>query len=101
MTEPLGSLTDEASRLFAAAESWWRDAHLDEQGASTDHVGADCRFCPLCQVIGHLRSSRPEVVEHLSAAAMSLLQAMRSVVDSHDHGAPRRGGSAVERIDVR
>ncbi|HVE63672.1 MAG TPA: DUF5304 family protein [Mycobacteriales bacterium] len=105
MTEPVGSMSEEATRLFAAAESWWRDAHQEPStGASAEPAGAaalECRFCPLCQALSLVRTTRPEVFEHLSSAAMSLLHAARAAVETHSHTGRGRPGPAVERIDIR
>lgn len=105
MTEQVGSVADEASRLFAAAEAWWHgvrsagDASPD--GAAEAHTGPECRICPLCQLLSLLRTSRPEVFEHLSSAALSIVQAARAAVDAHARTATSRPTSSVERIDIR
>ena len=104
MSEPVGALGDEASKLFAAAEQWWRDAH--DRGHPDDDAAAagrpECAVCPICQLLSALRESRPELFEHLSAAASSLMQAVRSTFESSvAGGAPREDGPAVERIDIR
>ena len=34
---------------------------------------SDCAYCPICSTIGVVRRSKPEVLDHLSAAARELL----------------------------
>ena len=71
MTEPVGSLGEEASRLFSAAEEWLRGV-----------VGA-------------------EVVDHLAAAGASLLSAARAALDATQRAdGARSATSPVEHIDV-
>lgn len=54
-----------------------------------------CRVCPLCQGAALLRGLRPEVVEHLAAAATSLAAALREVV-----APPQRPGHPPAEPDV-
>ena len=34
---------------------------------------SDCAYCPICSTIGVVRRSKPELLDHLSAAARELL----------------------------
>jgi len=85
-------------------------------GAAT-HPGI-CDICPICQGFEGLRQARPELAEHLAAAAAALLAAVREMLNSQPStgqaGRPPPAGSAegageppaarrgvpVERIDV-
>ncbi|MGN6243477.1 MAG: DUF5304 family protein [Motilibacteraceae bacterium] len=60
----------------------------------------DCRLCPLCQLVGILRGTRPEVYDHLAAAVTSLVAALREAVaaSERDWAYRRRGG--LQRIDI-
>jgi len=75
----------------------WTTAHL-----ATDEP--QCRLCPLCQAIGALRESRPDLVEHLTMAAASLIAAAQSLLEGVPIATPGRSGSGahagVEHIDV-
>src|SRR3954453_18903043 len=92
--DPVGTLGEEATKLFHALRAWAEDnggerssATTDAPGAETpsaaalhidEHLGigdADCRYCPLCRVISMARSTSPEVRQHLFSAATSLVQA--------------------------
>lgn len=113
--EPIGSVAVEAAKLFAALSGWAKDQGADyadsATGAATamsdafhnvnEHIatgGQDCKYCPVCQVIGVVRSTSPEVKAHLAIAASSLMHAAAGVlatqVPSDAKGAP------VEKIDL-
>ena len=98
VTEAVGSLADEAARLFGAAEEWWRE-HVP---GGPEHMGPECVVCPFCQVLSVVRTAQPELFEHLSEAAASLLAAVKIAVEAQERAWPRRrpGGVPVERIDV-
>lgn len=92
MTEAVGSLADEAAKLFGAAEEWWRE----HAPAGAAHAGPECRVCPVCQVLAMVRTAQPEVFEHLASAAESFMHAVRAAVEPHG----RRSDVPVERIVV-
>jgi hypothetical protein len=70
--------------------------------------------CPICQGFEGLRHARPELAEHLAAAAAALAAAVREMLNAHPShvqtpGAPAepgesrsaaRRGVPVERIEV-
>jgi hypothetical protein len=47
-------------------------------------AGPECRICPVCRAVAMLRQTRPEVLEHLVAAAGELAAAVRLVVTPPD-----------------
>lgn len=101
----VGSLGEEAAKLFEA---------LSEQlgaaaGSVNDHVatgGAGCRYCPVCQLIGVVRATSPEVRAHLLSAAGSLVQAASGLLATHvptqsdQAERDRSGRGPVEHIDL-
>ena len=99
-----GTAAEEAHRLFEAVQEW---AHRASGGAG-EHLGgrsiatgsAECQLCPLCQLIGALRGTRPEVVAHLSDAAGSILAAVRAAIDAHERDWSSRRAPDVTRIDI-
>ncbi|HWC35713.1 MAG TPA: hypothetical protein VG650_12920 [Mycobacteriales bacterium] len=95
MTTP-GPLAEEAARLVEAIGEWARGA-VGDGPLSAMGEGTDCQICPLCQFIALVRRTQPETYAHLVEAATSMVAALRTVVDRHDHGRPARG---VERIDL-
>lgn len=88
----VGSVAEEAAKLFGALSDW-ADQTSGDLGAGTAgraeglagflhdvdaHLatgGEDCRYCPVCRVISAVRATSPEVRDHLGTAASSLLQA--------------------------
>jgi hypothetical protein len=60
---------------------------------------AECRYCPVCQAISLLRSTSPEVKQHLATAASSLLQAAAGVLATQvpERRTPEPG---VQKIDL-
>jgi hypothetical protein len=77
----VSNLSEEAARLAAAI------------GERFGHDGPECRVCPVCQLLSRLD---PEVVEHLTEAALQLALAFRAAAAS----GPRRDAPTVERIDI-
>jgi hypothetical protein len=126
----VGSAAEEASRLFEAVQQWARRtsgatgeppsgpdgpggagglgglagwAGLAGLAGLSGHVAtgsAECQLCPVCQLIGVLKGTRPEVVAHLAEAAGSLLAAVRAAVDAHERDWAARRPAGVERIDI-
>lgn len=116
--DPVGSVGDEAAELLGAFQEWARESGSDYAGAAAataggafssvsslnEHIatgGADCRYCPLCQLISTVRATSPEVKQHLASAATSLLQAAAGALATNvpDQGSDRRT-SSVEKIDL-
>lgn len=93
-----GPLAEEAARLFEAVSEWARSAVGDVSMPSIGS-GPECQACPICQLLALLRRTQPETFGHLADASASMVAAMRTVVERHDHGGGRRG-PGVERIDL-
>jgi len=89
MSEPVGTLAEEAAKLLAAAQEW-ATSRLDGEHAS------NCQLCPICQAIGALRQVTPETIEHLVAAAATFTSALRATVVP----APSTESARVQHIDV-
>jgi len=96
-TSSPGPLADEAARLVEALGEWARGA---AGGMSMPAVGegAECQVCPLCQLLALVRRTQPETFGHLADASASMIAALRTVVERHEHSATRPTG--VERIDL-
>ena len=113
--EPIGSVGEEAAKLFTALSSWAKDqgagsadsaagavgAMSDMFSQVNEHIatgGADCKYCPLCQLISAVRSTSPEVKTHLAVAASSLMHAAAGVLSTQ---VPQDGKtSPVEKINL-
>jgi hypothetical protein len=108
--EPVGSVAEEAAKLFGAFAGWARE-HGD--GFSTlrdnlgDNLGNDlhehlatggpsCSWCPVCRTVTAVRQTSPEVRAHLAGAASSLMLAVSGMMATQP---PARDGG-VERIDL-
>jgi hypothetical protein len=92
-----GPLADEAAKLVEAIGEWARGA---AGGISLSAVGegAECQVCPFCQLMALVRRTNPETFGHLADASASMIAALRTVVEKHDHPGARNAG--VERIDL-
>ncbi len=111
--EPVGTLAEEAAKLFGAFADWADDrpdhpageqngpdsaaAHslhgmaeamrrVDEHVATGDQ---QCTYCPVCRVARAVRETSPEVRQHLVDAAGSLLGAATALLI--DPGGSRGG----------
>ncbi|MGZ4496894.1 MAG: hypothetical protein ACXVWZ_05380 [Nocardioides sp.] len=117
--DPVGSVSEEAMKLFGALSDWARDQGSDlGTGLSglADHAAAaardvnehlatgaaECTYCPVCRTVHAVRQASPEVRSHLASAATSLLQAaigaMATAVPPEARNDGR--GRSVERIDL-
>jgi hypothetical protein len=109
--EPVGSVGEEAVKLFKTLQDWAQESGGDAAatGAASafqtinEHIATgdeNCKFCPVCQVISAVREVSPEVKQHLSSAASSLLHAAAAAMstDTADRGRTRK--SSVEKIDL-
>lgn len=102
--EHVGSLSEEAAKLVASLQDWAHD-HRDAGGGQPDPTrpgptqltGAECRYCPLCNLARAARA--PGVREHLSKAALSLALALQGLAEEFGD-ASRGDGAGVEKIDV-
>lgn len=118
--DEVGSVADEAVKLFGALSEWAKDQGTDlGQGLSglashaaasardlDEHIAtgsAECTICPICRTVHAVRQTSPEVRAHLAVAAASLVQAAAGILatavpDEHAGGSAR--GDGVEHIDL-
>jgi hypothetical protein len=107
--EPVGSVGEEAVKLFKALQDWAQEGGGDAAAAGAasafrnlnEHIATgaeECKYCPLCQVISAVREVSPEVKQHLTTAASSLLQAAAAAMATDV--SRRREDSPVEKIDL-
>jgi hypothetical protein len=116
-TGDVGSLGEEAAKLLTAAAAWAREHAGDATGPaaaagsgagvrlgdwlSADHIATgapECKWCPLCQAIGMLRSTSPEVKDHLASAIVVARQLLDSLAEAVQE--PQQSSSDVEHIDL-
>jgi hypothetical protein len=117
--EQIGSVADEAAKLFGALSDWARDhgpelgnglSGLASQAAASaqevnEHIatGADeCTYCPICRTVHVVRLASPEVRTHLALAAANLMQAAAGILAAAGNDDSRGGtrGEGVEHIDL-
>ena len=96
----VGSLADEANKLFGALSGWAREnagaaggglSDFAAQAAGSahdlnDHLAtgsAECTVCPICRAVHAVRHLSPEVKAHLTSAAASLAQAATALMETH------------------
>jgi hypothetical protein len=107
--EPVGNVGEEAVKLLKALQDWAQESGEDAAAAGAasvfkdinEHIATgdqECRYCPVCQVISAVRDVSPEVKQHLSVAASSLLQAAAAAMATD--ASRRREESTVEKIDL-
>ena len=87
-----------------------RAARYSDLFASGHQHSSDCAYCPICATIAVVRNTRPEVLEHMAAAARELIMAVGLLLDeagevigSADTGskpAPDDVPGGVRRIDI-
>lgn len=118
--EDVGSVAEEAAKLFGALSGWARD-HGSDLGAGVadlaagaahaahdvnEHIAtgsAECTYCPVCRTIHVARSLSPDVKQHLASAAASLMQAAAGVLAAaaaDESRAASARGDDIEKIDL-
>lgn len=99
--QDIGSVAEEAAKLFGALSGWARE-HGSEEHLATG--APECTYCPVCRVVHAVRQCSPEVRQHLAVAAASLVQAasalMTAVGTPPDNGDPATRRDTVEHIDL-
>ena len=97
--EPLGSVGEEAAKLFTALQDWAREsASGEEHSHAQEQGGGACAWCPVCRGAALVRQTSPEVKAHLTVAASSLLQAAAGLLAAAQP--PTAPGPGVQRIDL-
>ncbi len=121
--EEVGSVGEEAAKLFGALSEWARE-HGQDAGAGVGqglaglagqaahaardidaHIATDdpeCRWCPVCRTIHLVRQCTPEVRDQLGIAAAHLMQAAAGLLVAASSPKPGERGSPeqVQHIDL-
>jgi hypothetical protein len=96
--EQVGSVADEAAKLFGALSDWARDAN--------EHIATgaeECTYCPICRTVHVVRLASPEVRTHLAMAAANLMQAAAGILSAVSSDETHSGGArsdGMEHIDL-
>jgi hypothetical protein len=75
--EPVGSITEEAFKLFRAMNSAGQANDAEE---SSTHV-CSTSWCPVCQVVGFVHDN-PEALAQVSQSAAALARSLRDLLDA-------------------
>lgn len=104
--EQVGSVAEEAAKLFGAFTGWAKEqgdtlsrageAVADDLHQHATSGGPECTWCPVCRAVAAVKQTSPEVRAHLTSAAASLMLAVSGMMATHP---PSREGG-VERIDL-
>lgn len=117
----VGSVSEEAARLLGALSGWAREhgpevagmgegleglagraaAAAQDLSQHVDTGATECSWCPVCRTVHLVRATSPEVRDHLSSAAASLMQAAAGMIAAASAGGPQtRPQPRVEHIDL-
>ncbi|WP_371401398.1 hypothetical protein OHA10_26040 [Kribbella sp. NBC_00662] len=93
--EPVGSVAEEAAKLFAVLQD---AAGTPRDEEKHEHkLGPDCVWCPVCQLIHKVRNTSPETIEQLSTAAAQVLGSLRSLLEAAADAARQAREDAASR----
>jgi len=116
--ENVGSVTEEAAKLLHALQDWANESGSEYAGAAAtaaegaaaavhrvdEHIAtgaAECSYCPVCRVISAVRGTSPEVRQHLTTAATSLMHAAAGLLATQTpEPSKERADAGVEKIDL-
>jgi hypothetical protein len=90
---------DPLAALLASVQAWATRTFPAPAGGT---AGADCEWCPLCQLASVLRGEHPELTDRVTEAGAALVTALRAVFDAaaqHNH-TPDGPAATVQRIDL-
>jgi hypothetical protein len=100
--EPVGSVGDEAAKLFGALADWAGDHAGGTFREINDHVATgdgECLYCPVCRTVHAVRNASPEVKAQLTSAASTFLQAAAGLLAAAS-GAEQQTRTRVQHIDL-
>ncbi|TDD14117.1 hypothetical protein E1218_33535 [Kribbella turkmenica] len=119
MKEPIGSVAEEAAKLFAVLQQA-ADTRTPPTGTPVDEPqddvrrdasddipehehgigrGPECQWCPVCQLINRVRNTSPETIEQLSTAAAHVLGSVRSLLEAAAEAARQAREDAASRSE--
>ena len=109
-TDPYGAAAEEAARLVDALGQWLaaraaaRPTGGVDLGYLNTHIAtgaAECKLCPLCQLISLARQGSPELAHKLDDAVEALLALARMALDGVERQrTDKPAGAGFETIDI-
>ena len=89
------------------SEEQQRAARYSDLFEESHGHGSDCAYCPICATINVVRKTKPEVLDHLAAAAKELiiaagifLEEAGEVIGTDPKNRPEKDVPRIRRIDV-
>jgi hypothetical protein len=97
--EPVGTVAEEAAKLFAVLQNAGSEAppEAEEHEEHEHKLGPDCVWCPVCQLIHRVRNTSPETIEQLSTTAAHVLGSLRSLLEAAADAARQAREDAASR----
>jgi hypothetical protein len=95
--DPVGSVAEEAAKLFAVLQNAAGEAPPAADEQHEHKLGPDCVWCPVCQLIHRVRNTSPETIEQLSTAAAHVLGSLRSLLEAAADAARQTREDAASR----
>ena len=74
-------MESEARRAARKSDLFGHERFDRSQAEEPHEHTSDCAYCPLCATIAVVRKTRPEVLDHLAAAARELIAAATIVLE--------------------
>ncbi|MCF6473541.1 hypothetical protein FAF44_34915 [Nonomuraea sp. MG754425] len=116
--DPIGSVADEARKLFESIQGratrqvgksvfnsftggGRKERDVWEEAVSEPHEEYICRACPVCRAMAAQRESGGDVAGHLMAAGGELVAAFRGALDALSRPAPRTSAPRERTGDGR
>ncbi|QIG42543.1 hypothetical protein G5V58_06920 [Nocardioides anomalus] len=79
--EPVGSVGEEAAKLFGALADWAGE-HVGDVDEHLATGSTECLYCPVCRTVHAVRNASPELKAQLTTAASSFLQAAAGLLSA-------------------
>jgi hypothetical protein len=108
--DSFGAAAEEAARLVDALGQWLaarsaaRPSGPVDLGYLNTHIAtgtAECKLCPLCQLISLLRAGSPELTHRMDEAMEALLALARAALDGVERQrADQPAAPGFETIDI-
>lgn len=108
--EAFGAAAEEAARLVDALGQWLAARTASKPSGPVDlgyvntHIAtgaAECKLCPLCQLISLMRHSSPELATRLNETLEAVLALARTAIDGLERQrAEKPAGSGFETINI-
>ena len=110
-SEPVGSVAEEAAKLLGALQGWASGDAGDPAARAAgllhdvnEHIAtgaAECRYCPLCQVIGAVRDTSPEVKQRMAEIGVEVQDATPDAFAAVLRADTEKWGGLIRQLGIR